>query len=79
MRDLFGLMPDARGFVHIAAERHPVRFVAKGRDENSDEFVLVITGEPDEVPSYLALSLDDARRLVKQLLRVLTEPPARMW
>ena len=55
----------------------PVRFVAKGRDTNRDEVVLVITGEPEEAPSYLALSLDDARRLVKHLLRVLHEPPMR--
>jgi hypothetical protein len=79
VRDLFGLTPDAAGFVHIPAERHPVRFVAKGRDDNRDEFVLVITGEPDETPSYLALSLDDARSLVTHLVRVLREPPARMW
>jgi hypothetical protein len=77
--DLFGLTPDAAGFVHISAERHPIRFVAKGRDENRDEFVLVITGDPEEAPSYLALSLDDARRLVKHLFRVLDEPPARLW
>jgi hypothetical protein len=79
VRDLSGLTPDAAGFVRVTAERHPVRFVAKGRDENREELVLVITGDPDGPPSYLALSLDDARRLLKHLLRVLTEPEARTW
>src|SRR4051812_15489027 len=66
---------DARrfGFIHVPAERHPVRFVAKGRDDARDEFVLLITGAPEEAPSYLALSLDDARLLLKHLLRVLQE------
>jgi hypothetical protein len=58
--EFFGLTPDAEGFVHIPAERHPVRVVAKGRDDNLDEFIIVTRGGPEEPPSYLALSLDDA-------------------
>jgi hypothetical protein len=79
VRDFFGLTPDADGFVSIPAERHHLRSVAKGRDLKGDEFVIVITGEQGAVPSYLALSVDEARALFNHLLRVLQEPPAGLW
>jgi hypothetical protein len=78
VREFLGLTPDDRGFVHVSCERHPVRVVAKGRDDNLNEFVIVVTGGPNEQPSFLGLSLDDARRLLIHLVRVLNEPPARM-
>jgi hypothetical protein len=78
VHEILGLTPDDEGFVHVPCERHPVRAVAKGSDDNLDEFVIVVTGWPGEQPSFLGLSLDEARRLVIHLVRVLNEPPARM-